>query len=388
MSQQQQQKIHVKLQFNNEFRRFIIEPQTQFNDLEKQISTLLHVTTPISIRYLDEESEWITIDTDKELLTGIELSPALLRLQVTPTSTIPIQESPNPQVEGCKYRRRRCNKNRENFDTVSDEKSCKKFKRHCRKVREENNSDTVSDEKSCKRWRKFDDKCTEQEGKPWKRHCKKFREENCKKVENDDTASEEKGCKKYKRHCRRFKEENCNDTVSEEKRFKRHCRFREENGDDVSEEKGCKRWRKLRQQKEEGSDEGKKECTERRRQCRGSWGGQRGRHAWKHFGMEQSDSESLEETRPVEEIKKEINSLKEEIGALVANKKGLWEELVAFKTQIRTLRQSEGTRDEILNIREQLCEKRRAVRVLHVQITNSKRRIWKLKSALVMKSDI
>jgi len=104
--------------------------------------------------------------------------------------------------------------------------------------------------------------------------------------------------------------------------------------------------------------------------------------------MEHSDSDSLEETRPVEEIKKEINSLKEEIGALVANKKGLWEELVAFKTQIRTLRQSEGTRDEILNIREQLCAKRRAVRVLHVQITNSKRRIWKLKSALVMKSDV
>jgi len=103
--------------------------------------------------------------------------------------------------------------------------------------------------------------------------------------------------------------------------------------------------------------------------------------------MDNSDSDSIEENRPVEEIKKEINSLKEEVGVLVAKKKGLWEELVAFKTQIKTLRQNEGARDEILKLREQIFEKKRVAREYHWQITNSKNRIWKLKNALVMKVD-
>jgi len=89
----------------------------------------------------------------------------------------------------------------------------------------------------------------------------------------------------------------------------------------------------------------------------------------------------------VEEIKKEINSLKEEVGVLVAKKKGIWEELTALKTQIKTLRQTEGTKDEIVKLRDQICEKKRLARGYHMQITNSKNRVWKLKSALVMKVD-
>jgi len=103
--------------------------------------------------------------------------------------------------------------------------------------------------------------------------------------------------------------------------------------------------------------------------------------------MDNSDSDSIEENRPVEEIKKEINSLKEELGVLVAKKKGVWEELTVLKTQIKTLRQTEGAKDEILNLRDQIFEKRRLAREHHTQITNSKNRIWKLKSALVMKVD-
>jgi len=328
---QQQQKIHVKLQHNNEFRRFIIEPHTNFNDLKQKISEILHLTTPITIRYLDEESEWITIDSDIELLTGIELSPALLRLQIvvqTP-STIPTKELPNPVVDDC-VRRRRCRRFRnENDDTVSEEKGSKKWKKHCRKFDNEND-DTVSEEKDCKKWRK---------------HCRKFRDE---KDSNGDTESGEKRCRKWR---------------------KEHCDKDIEFG-----EKKCGKWR------QENTEEG----SERRRSHyrRGGWGGPRGRHAWKHF--ENSDSDSLEENRPVEEVKKEINSLKEEIGVLVTKKKGLWEELVALKTQIKTLRQNEGAKDEIIKIREQIVEKKRSARVLHAQITNSKHRILKLKSALVM----
>jgi len=357
---QQQQKIHVKLQHNNEFRRFIIEPQTNFNDLKQKISELLHLTSPITIRYLDEESEWITIDSDTELLTGIELSPALLRLQIVAQipSTIPT-ELPNPVVDDCK-RKRRCKRFREdNDDTVSEEKGCKKWKKHCRKFRDEKD-DTVSEEKDCKKWRK---------------HCRKFREEK----DCDGEKDTESGEKKCRGKWRKWREEQCKDTESGEKKCGKWRKWREEHCDKDTEsgEKKCGKWRKWRQ---ENTEEG----SERRPHCRrGGWGGPRGRHAWKHF--ENSDSDSLEETRPVEEIKKEINSLKEEIGVLVTKKKGLWEELVALKTNIKTLRQNEGARDEIITIRDQICEKRRSARVLHAQIANSKHRIWKLKSALVMR---
>jgi len=79
--------------------------------------------------------------------------------------------------------------------------------------------------------------------------------------------------------------------------------------------------------------------------------------------------------------------MKEEIRVLVTKKKGLWEELVALRTQIKNLRQNEGTGEEILKVKEQLIEKKRLVREYHVQIANSKNRIWKLKSALVMRVD-
>jgi len=333
----QQQNIRVKLQHNTEYRRFLIEPQFKFNDLKDNISKLLHLTTPFSICYLDEESEWITIDSDSELLTGIELSPALLRLKIeviqAPTpSTISIQIGSNPEVEGCKKWRKYKNCNRKNWN-------------------DKENDDTLSGEKDCNKWRKY------------RKESRKVSDK-----ENDDTVSEEKGCKKWRKY------KNCN-------------REKFENGDTVSEEKSCKKWRKWRQENIVANDvESQKERREKRRE---RWGGYKGRAAWKtlRHGVDNSDFDSIEENRPVEEIKKEINSLKEELGVLVAKKKGIWEELTALKTQIKTLRQTEGAKDEILKLRDQIFEKRRLDREHHTQITNSKNRIWKLKSALVMKVD-
>jgi len=325
----QQQKIHVKLQHNNEFRRFIIEPQFKFNELHEKISTLLHLTTPFSIRYLDEESEWITIETDNELLTGIELSPALLRLKIEPTTpTVPTSNPDTVEEKSCK-KWRKCNKRGECDDTVSEEKGCKR--RKWRKESEMNGTD-----ESEKKWRKW-------------------REENC-----DEKSDGEKKCRGNWR------------------------KWREENGETLGEKK-CGKWRKWREENGEKDEEGKGRGG--RRCPRGAWGGPRGRGAWRKFHGMDSDSDSAEETRPVEEIKKEVNSLKEEIGALVNKKKGLWEELVVLRTQIKNLRQNEGTSDEILKVREEIMEKKRVVREYHVQIANSKNRIWKLKSALVMRVD-
>jgi len=315
---------------------------------------LLHLNAPFSICYKDEELEWITIDSDSELLTGIELTPVLLRLKIegivhAPTLlTNPTQnELINSDEGGKKWR-----KNRENDDINSEEKD-KKW----RKYRKNRENDDVNSEEKDKKWRKYRKECRKAE-----------------KKDNDDTLSGEKDCKKWRKY-RKVCREN-DDTVSEQQDSKKWRKYRKNcNDDTVSDEKGCKKWRQ-----ENG------ESQKERRQKR--WEGPRGRHAWKsRHGMDNSDSDSIEENRPVEEIKKEINSLKEEVGVLVAKKKGLWEELVAFKTQIKTLRQNEGARDEILKLREQIFEKKRVAREYHWQITNSKNRIWKLKNALVMKVD-
>jgi len=91
-----QQKVHIKLKYNNQFRRFVIEPEYKFNDLKQKISTLLNISTTFGVQYLDEESEWITIDSDIELLSGIELSPSLLKLRITDSQT-PVTQDPNPE---------------------------------------------------------------------------------------------------------------------------------------------------------------------------------------------------------------------------------------------------------------------------------------------------
>jgi len=120
---------------------------------------------------------------------------------------------------------------------------------------------------------------------------------------------------------------------------------------------------------------------------RGHGGHRGGRGGWRKFQEMEDDSDSIEETRPVEEIKKEINSLKEEVVVLVTKKKALWEELVALKIQIKNLRQNGGAGDEILKVREQIMEKKKVCRGYQGQIANSKNRIWKMKNALVMRVD-
>jgi len=71
--------IHVKLQFNDEFRRFFIPnsiSSIKFADLELKIKTLLRISqnAEITIKYKDEEGEWITISSDVELETGLMIT--------------------------------------------------------------------------------------------------------------------------------------------------------------------------------------------------------------------------------------------------------------------------------------------------------------------------
>jgi len=125
----------------------------------------------------------------------------------------------------------------------------------------------------------------------------------------------------------------------------------------------------------------------------------KGRREWKnkkwrkdkHWGpkarMEENDSgEDGDENLSLDEIKKVVTSLTEELKLLVEKKKNLKEEMVAIKTKIGDARRnSETSKETILAMRDEAVKKRQEMRVLFVQIKHSKSRIQKLRSIAVTK---
>jgi len=198
-----QQKVHIKLQYNNQFRRFVIEPEYKFNDLKQKISTLLNIST-FGVQYLDEESEWITIDSDNELLNGIELSPSLLKLRITdPTVT----QDPNPEEKKSRN---------ENSESVQNNDHCPKWKRNRNTESEQNNDNCPK----WKRYRKYRNENTEQVSDPEE---KKSRNENSEQPSEQTSEQNNDNCPKWKRY----------------------RKYRNENSEQVSDNDNCPKWKKI-----------------------------------------------------------------------------------------------------------------------------------------------
>jgi len=75
--------VHVKVEYNQEYRRFVVETLS-FENLEKNLRTLLNIDSaqPIKILFLDDEKDWVLLASDSELAYAWELSASLLRLSV------------------------------------------------------------------------------------------------------------------------------------------------------------------------------------------------------------------------------------------------------------------------------------------------------------------
>jgi len=266
-----QQKIHIKLQYGEDLRRFIIDPDCTFNDLKQKITTLLRITTPFSILYIDEENEWITIGSDAELKIGIDLATTLLRLKIESNSATLRQTVSNLVEE------------RANVDNVI------------------NIVPNPVEEKTLI-------------------------------ITIDPTSNKD------------IKENVTN-----------------------AKEKSYKKWKK---NKRDGDFDAKKN---KRKKKIGDYR--------KEIYFVESDSDSLED-RPVEEIKRELSSLKEEIGLLKVKKKNISGEAAQLKNEIKTLRQNESDKEAIIILRQQLAEKKKGVKKYKAQIYNSKNRIWRLKNVI------
>jgi len=73
--------VHCKVSFNGQIRRFALDG-TEFSSLKETITRLLSLTDEFVLKYLDDESDYVTLDTKEDLKTALTLSPKLLRILV------------------------------------------------------------------------------------------------------------------------------------------------------------------------------------------------------------------------------------------------------------------------------------------------------------------
>jgi hypothetical protein len=73
--------IHCKISFNGQIRRFALD-RTEFTSLKETITRLLSLSDEFVLKYRDDESDYVTLDTQDDLMTALLLSPKLLRILV------------------------------------------------------------------------------------------------------------------------------------------------------------------------------------------------------------------------------------------------------------------------------------------------------------------
>jgi hypothetical protein len=94
--------VHCKVSFNGQIRRFALDC-TEFSSLKETIARLLSLNDEFVLKYLDDESDYVTLDNKEELKTALTLSPKLLRILVDK------KDAPSTISDDClskKYRKR------------------------------------------------------------------------------------------------------------------------------------------------------------------------------------------------------------------------------------------------------------------------------------------
>jgi hypothetical protein len=94
--------VHCKVSFDGQIRRFALDG-TEFTSLKDTIARLLSLNDEFVLKYLDDESDYVTLSNKEELKTALTLSPKLLRILVEKTN------APSTTSDDClskKYRKR------------------------------------------------------------------------------------------------------------------------------------------------------------------------------------------------------------------------------------------------------------------------------------------
>lgn len=96
--------VHIKVARKGEFRRFLLSEPT-FSSLETTIKSLYSLDGPVTLKFLDDEKDWVLLTNDAELLYAIDLSGSLLRVDIIEATSAPVtgaasvQETVQPKAE-------------------------------------------------------------------------------------------------------------------------------------------------------------------------------------------------------------------------------------------------------------------------------------------------
>jgi len=99
--------VHCKVSFNGQIRRFALDC-TEFSSLKDTIARLLSLNDEFVLKYLDDESDYVTLSNKEELKTALIVSPTLLRILVDKKDVAPSTIS-----EDCQNQKRQSNKKHE-----------------------------------------------------------------------------------------------------------------------------------------------------------------------------------------------------------------------------------------------------------------------------------
>lgn len=298
--------IHVKLQFNSEYRRFFIQKSCKFSDLYEKIKIILGLKdSNFIIKYKDEEGEWITISTDMELDTGLILcNGTVLRIQISLTGS----EVEKPTIEGEK--------------TNEIEKECEVKGKDC--------------------------------DKPW-RNKGKWRKWNDREEENgDDYRPRYRGRGSYRGgrgKWRKYRDDrNDEENNEEEGRNDENVTGEERNN---HEDWDKKKWKKFKRERKIAKRMEDEETS--------------------------SDTNSGDALLGLEEIKKNLEKLKQDMVLLKEKCRGAKAELKDLKFKLKQKRRNESTDiDGLVELRNSLKEKKQSTFTIIKEMKSTRSRIRKL----------
>lgn len=103
--------VHIKVAYENEFRRFLLSP-ISYEHLYSRLKTLFNLQSAFSIKFQDDENDWVLIMTDQELVYATELSGNPLRLQIKLVDSAPSTATPTTENVERPWRGRGCGRGR------------------------------------------------------------------------------------------------------------------------------------------------------------------------------------------------------------------------------------------------------------------------------------
>jgi len=98
------------LPYNEHIRRFHFVG-TEFVSLKESIARLFSLNDEFVLKYLDDEKEYVTLESQEDYLTALEITPTILRLVIVkPSGPCIVPSSPSFPCFDQGHERKRCGK--------------------------------------------------------------------------------------------------------------------------------------------------------------------------------------------------------------------------------------------------------------------------------------